>query len=490
MTKHIIVIDKPEKLDFLSETYQVITPYDFIHENFENNKSYRHKLKIINLCNNFDYLSKGYYVSLLAESRGMTCIPSTHDIVKLNWKQNYGYNLPELNAVVEKHYTEKGEDPLTRVYTTYFGRHENSKLEPITRFLFDIIRFPVISFTLAYSNNSWKINKIKPGTISCLPEDQKDSFAKALNKFTGYLWYKNNKKVQEKYWLAILNNPLEQYPPSNKGALEKFIKIGKKNNVYVELINKSDYSSLLEYDALFIRETTAINHYTYRFAHKAEQEGIPCIDDTESIIKCGNKVFLNELLNKNKISSPKTTIIDKHNYKEIASKLNYPVVLKIPDGAFSKGVFKVNNPSDYLEKAAQMLKKSELIVAQEFITSEFDWRIGILNNEVIFASKYYMAKGHWQIYNHDAKKIQNISGDAISLKIEDVPKEIIASSLKASKLIGNGLYGVDLKQTSNGDVLLIEINDNPNIDKGIEDEVLGDEIYQKVIHRFIDMIDA
>jgi len=489
MTKHIIVIDKPEKLDFLSKTYQIVTPYDFIHENFENHQSNKNKLKIINLCNNFDYLSKGYYVSLLAESRGMSCIPNANDIVKLNWKQNYGYNLPELNAVVEIHYTEKGEDPLTRIYTTYFGRHENPKLEPITRYLFDIIRFPVISFTLAYNNRSWKINKIKPGSISCLPEDQKELFSKALNKFTGYLWYKNNKKVQEKYWLAILNNPLENYPPSNKGALEKFIKIGKQNNVYVELINKSDYSSLLEYDALFIRETTAINHHTYRFAHKAEQEGIPCIDDTESIIKCGNKVFLNELLNKNNIGTPKTTIIDKSNYKEIVTKLNFPVVLKIPDGAFSKGVFKVNNSFEYLDKIVLMLKKSELIIAQEFIISEFDWRIGILNNEVIFASKYYMAKGHWQIYNHNAKG-RNISGNSTSLKLEKVPKEIINASLHASKLIGNGLYGVDLKQTGNGDVLLIEINDNPNIDKGVEDTVLGNEIYHKIIQRFIDMIDA
>ena len=43
--------------------------------------------------------------------------------------------------------------------------------------------------------------------------------------------------------------------------------------------------------------------------------------------------------------------------------------------------------------------------------SKFDWRIGILNNKPIFANKYYMAAGHWQIYNHDAKKISQRSGN-------------------------------------------------------------------------------
>ena len=59
----------------------------------------------------------------------------------------------------------------------------------------------------------------------------------------------------------------------------------------VELIGKGDFDQLAEYDALWIRETTRIDHHTYRFAKRAEQEGMPVIDNTTSIVRCTNKVY-------------------------------------------------------------------------------------------------------------------------------------------------------------------------------------------------------
>ena len=59
-----------------------------------------------------------------------------------------------------------------------------------------------------------------------------------------------------------------------------------------------------EFDALFIRETTLVNHHTYRFARRAASEGLVVIDDPESILKCTNKVFLAELLSRHKMPMP------------------------------------------------------------------------------------------------------------------------------------------------------------------------------------------
>ncbi|MFR6033296.1 MAG: hypothetical protein ACLUKN_09060 [Bacilli bacterium] len=50
-------------------------------------------------------------------------------------------------------------------------------------------------------------------------------------------------------------------------------------------------------------------------------------------------------------------------------------------------------------------------------------------------------------------------------------------ALKMANLIGDGLYGVDLKETSDGRILMIEVNDNPNIDANIEDKVVGQKLY-------------
>ena len=65
---------------------------------------------------------------------------------------------------------------------------------------------------------------------------------------------------------------------------------------------------------------------------------------------------------------------------------------------------------------------------------------------------------------------------------------MVKTALKAAGLIGSGFYGVDLKQTTKG-VVVIEINDNPNVDQGIEDAVLKEELYRRIIEDFVWRLD-
>jgi glutathione synthase/RimK-type ligase-like ATP-grasp enzyme len=46
--------------------------------------------------------------------------------------------------------------------------------------------------------------------------------------------------------------------------------------------------------------------------------------------------------------------------------------------------------------------------------------------------------------------------------------------------MGDGFYGVDLKQHGD-DCWVIEVNDNPNVDAGFEDQVLGEALYRRVM---------
>ena len=65
-----------------------------------------------------------------------------------------------------------------------------------------------------------------------------------------------------------------------------------------------------------------------------------------------------------------------------------------------------------------------------------------------------------------------------------VPRCVRETALRAANLIGDGLYGVDIKQQGNK-AYVIEINDNPNIDRGIEDHVMGELIYERVMLEFL-----
>lgn len=491
--KFIIVTDRacviPPHCDCL-----ILRPEEFIRDEGlgKSSKRTRAHTRVINLCANFDYLSKGYYVSLLAEARGMPCLPQVSNIVTLNWKRNYEFTLAELNALLQKSFHDPAQEPLFRTYTTYFGRHENPQLEPLTRKLFDLFRFPLIKFCIKYQNNGeWGISRIYNGSIAGISGLSLEHFQSALDKFTGSAWSSGvNIKKNGKYWLAILHDPQEKFPPSNKGALSKFVKLGKQVGFWVELVTKQDFSSLIEYDALFIRETTAINNHTYRFAAKAQQEGIVCVDDMQSILRCCNKVFLHELLQSHKVPTPKTIIIDRRMKAPSFQEMSFPLVLKIPDGSFSRGVHKAKTFEEFQIISAELLKKSEIILCQEFVESEFDWRIGVLGGEVLYASQYYMAQGHWQIYNHGANQKSMKIGKHQSMDLDKVPQRVLITALQAAKLIGNGLYGVDLKEKRNGQVVVIEVNDNPNIDSGVEDLILGDQLYRKILEYFMKMVRA
>jgi glutathione synthase/RimK-type ligase-like ATP-grasp enzyme len=60
--------------------------------------------------------------------------------------------------------------------------------------------------------------------------------------------------------------------------------------------------------------------------------------------------------------------------------------------------------------------------------------------------------------------------------------------MNAANLIGDGLYGVDVKQFGDRAVV-IEVNDNPSIDEGVEDALLGDELYARILGDFVRRLD-
>jgi glutathione synthase/RimK-type ligase-like ATP-grasp enzyme len=337
----------------------------------------------------------------------------------------------------------------------------------------------------------WHIHAIKPEHLQNFSDENALFFADALNQYLSKRWRDPKSPSTNRFDLAVLYNPSEALAPSDKRALERFVKAGRKLDVNVELIERKDYGRLGEYDALFIRETTNIDHYTYRFSKKAASEGMVVIDDPNSIVRCTNKVYLAELLAVHNIPAPKTIIIQKQNHTEhlslIETAIGYPVVLKIPDGSFSRGVFKAESRRELEDIASKLFRESDLILAQEFVYTLFDWRIGMLNRKPIYACQYFMIKEHWQIMKHDPSG-KSDAGRFKTLAVADVPAAVINAATAAAGLIGDGLYGVDLKQSDKG-VFVIEVNDNPNIESGVEDAVLGDDLYRIIMEEFVRRIE-
>jgi glutathione synthase/RimK-type ligase-like ATP-grasp enzyme len=130
-------------------------------------------------------------------------------------------------------------------------------------------------------------------------------------------------------------------------------------------------------------------------------------------------------------------------------------------------------------RASELLEDSDLILAQEYVPTQFDWRVGVLNRAPLYVCQYFMSKNHWQIVKHEADG-RFEEGTFKTHAVEQAPREVVELALRATGLIGDGLYGVDIKQTDRGPVV-IEINDNPNLEVGVEDAVIKDELYRRVL---------
>ncbi len=178
----------------------------------------------------------------------------------------------------------------------------------------------------------------------------------------------------------------------------------------------------------------------------------------------------------------------RDNVGEIIPALALPCVLKQPDSSFSLGVVKVETEPELRARVTELLAKSELIIAQEYLPTGFDWRVGILDRRPLFVAKYYMAPGHWQIIRHGKEARDFVEGPTEAVSLDEAPKDVVKVALKAANLIGDGFYGVDLKQVGKR-CYIIEVNDNPNVDAGNEDGVLGDALYREVMGVFLRRIE-
>ncbi|UII33262.1 RimK family protein [Fulvivirga ulvae] len=475
----LIITETPEKWNLKSEGAEVISPSEYFSKpEYQESKAY----KIINLCRSHQYQSLGYYVSLLAEARGHKVIPEIATLQDFRFPSLIRDDAEEFNDLIQSSLKTQTENKV--VIHIMFGQVDNLQFSKIGVLLFNLFQIPIIQAVFV-KKDKWQLQALKPLHLKDLDESNSKKLQEAL------FFYITGKKVvrkkysRKKYDLAILMSPEDATPPSSPKAIQKFIAAADKLGFNTEVITKNDFGKLVQFDALFIRETTNVNHYTYRFAKKAESEGLVVIDDSNSILKCTNKVYLHELLVANKIAVPKSFILRKDSQK-IPDNFNYPMVIKQPDGSFSKGVKKVSDEKQLAETLKDLFQKSELLIVQEFIPTSYDWRVGVINKQPLYVCKYFMAQNHWQIVDWK-KNGEHREGKSETVAVADAPKALIDTALKSTALIGNGLYGVDIKEI-NGKFYVIEINDNPNIDAGVEDRIIKNGLYTKIMETFLERI--
>jgi glutathione synthase/RimK-type ligase-like ATP-grasp enzyme len=272
--------------------------------------------------------------------------------------------------------------------------------------------------------------------------------------------------------------------PREEAALQNFKKAAEKQGQEFHFLFREDISDVNKFDAVFIRATTDPLNTAYVVSKTAWELGLKVIDDPESITICGNKVHQYELFEKYNVPRIPTMFLNKDEFhhkriNDIFDQLGKPLVIKAPYTSFSRYVEKAACETSFREVCKRFFKKSDVLAIQKFTPTEFDWRVGVLNNDVLYACKYMIPKGRWK---HGAKlrgKPTIVWGRTVALRKETIPKSLREVALKACSIVGKGLYGVDVKEV-NGEFVVVEVNDNPSIYAGYEDRKDKD-LYSKII---------
>jgi len=514
--EYLVVAERQDHPVFTGVT--LCTPDDFLEGDCA--EAVSGQSTVVNLSRSYQYLARGYYVSLLADARRQRVLPTLKMIEEIT--NPYAYFMALRGAGIEtidfrvvrgrrllpriivpapareENVAEdvrplvnegSGEGPVRyrpRVgeyveVTSVFGRTLDARFRKHCSAVFKVYPFPLLRIRIYRDDERWKVGQIYPLSIGQIGAAELELVNEELSHDRlAQAWPKEGRSG---YRVAVLMDESDLFAPSDKDMFAKLKRVGERHSVRFEPIARDDLQMLAEYDALFLRVVTGMDHYSFLFAQRAKSLGIPVIDDPQSTVRCSNKVYLHELFQRAGLPTPRTLTISRKSPMAEAEALGYPMIVKQPDGTFSAAVKRADNPEELGALTREMFKRSPLLTLQEFRPTEFDWRVGVLDGAVLYVCKYFMAKGHWQIIG-ESRTGGRRYGKVEAVPVKDTPEKVKALAIEAAALIGEGLFGVDIKETEEGPVL-IEINDNPDIWVGEEDAKEGDHLYEQIVLSFL-----
>ena len=266
-------------------------------------------------------------------------------------------------------------------------------------------------------------------------------------------------------------------------ALTNFRMAAAKLGHDCDFIFRSEIMNIPRYDGLLIRALTDPLNTSYVAARLAEVHGLRVIDEPDSILVCCDKVNMYQHLMRADVPMPDTCFLTEDEVtveqaRELFETYGTPLVLKAPNSSFSAYVEKAHDEASFVKVGKRFLRRADRLVVQQYLPSAFDWRVTILDGKVLFVVKYIMHPGTWRIHDRDGDGKPSLC-TVQSVEKSQIDPRLIDAALRAGNSIGRSLYGVDVKELDDGFVV-IEVNDNPNIDAGLED-MNNPEVYRNVV---------
>lgn len=218
--------------------------------------------------------------------------------------------------------------------------------------------------------------------------------------------------------------------------------------------------ALDDLDAVITRIRPSMTFYGCALARQFESMGVYTTNTSTAITQSRDKLYSLQLLLKNGINIPTTGFanspIDTNSLIDIAG--GAPLIVKLLEGTQGRGVVlaETKKASESVINAFKSLRANLLV--QEFIkeANGKDLRCFVIDGKVVASIQREAAAGEFRANIHRG-------GTASIVKISAKER---ALAVKAAKVLGLKVAGVDMIRAQNG-ALLLEVNSSPGLE-GIE----------------------
>jgi ribosomal protein S6--L-glutamate ligase len=213
-------------------------------------------------------------------------------------------------------------------------------------------------------------------------------------------------------------------------------------------------------DAVIPRIGASVTFYGTAVVRQFEMMGVPTPNCSDSILRARDKLRSLQMLAREGIGLPTTVFGDNPDDTGDLLKMlgEPPHVIKLNEGAQGQGVLLAEKRA-----AAQGMIEAFRSLYANFIVQEFvreadgaDLRCFVVGDAVIAAMRRQAPDGDFRANLHRG-------GSAAAVELE--PQEV-ATALRAARVMGLGIAGVDMLRSRRGP-LVLEVNSSPGLE-GIE----------------------
>jgi [lysine-biosynthesis-protein LysW]---L-2-aminoadipate ligase len=184
-----------------------------------------------------------------------------------------------------------------------------------------------------------------------------------------------------------------------------------------------------------------------------EGYGLRVVNNLDVAFKTGNKLITTMMLSRAKVPTPRTSVaFTEDSALQALEELGYPAILKPTMGSWGRLVACLNDPDaakSVIEDRLEMSPMYQVYYLQEKVKRPpRDIRAVVVGDRTAAAIYRISTTSDWRTNTARGGKAENLP----------ITKELDDICLRATRLFGPGIYGVDLMESEKDGLVVHEVN--------------------------------